>query len=111
MPLFEQRLLALAGFGVETLVCGICGGRRAGFGAVCVGTITESELELDSELDVLYWFRLELENEEQYELDEEVDEVEDETELYEQQRVVLCWWGFELLLLWWWLWLWLRWWR
>jgi len=33
-----------------------------------------------------------LENEEQYELDEDVDEVEDETELYEQPSVVLWWW-------------------
>lgn len=75
--------------GVETFVCGICGGRRAEF-VFDVGTITDNELELDSELDVEYWFRLELENEEQYELDEDVDDVEDETELYELPRAVLC---------------------
>jgi len=85
--------------GVLTLLlqCGICGGRSE-LAKLLVGTITERELELDKELDVEYWLKLELENDEQYEELEDVDDVDEETELYEQPRAALVlWFGCMLL--------------
>ena len=65
---------------VCVLYVGVWGGNKT---ELVFGTITDNELELDKELDVEYWLRLELENDEQYDELDDVDDVDDETELYE----------------------------